>query len=399
MRRSYVVPLKFFVLAVVLALVQCISLSSLPVVSGTTPRHIILMIGDGMGSEQVKAAGMYANGAAGTLSFESFAHTGYVTTRSANSAITDSAASGTAMATGVKVNNGVVSVAADGTELETLLEHYSALGLSTGLVTTTYMTHATPAVFGAHNLSRNQTADIGSDYLTQTRPDVLLGGGANGLSVASAQGAGYEIVTTAAGMASVDTEAAGLKLSGQFGASHLPYELDGLGSLPDLSNMTQTALDVLDNNATGFFLMVEGGRIDHACHGNDLERTIHETIEFSNSVQVVLNWAAAHPDTLIIVTADHETGGLKVTGHDGIAGHLPTVTWSTGGHTATNVPVYAWGVGADRILPLMDNTDVYTAAFFEPIPIQQAAGIGLVGLALLTLHRRRSAGPSRHGLR
>jgi len=392
MRRSRTVPFRFFVLAVVLALVQCLNLSSLPPALRAPPRHIILLIGDGMGPEQVKAAGMYANGAAGTLSFESFAHAGYVTTYSANNAVTDSAASGTAMATGVKVNNGAISTAPDGTELETLVEHYSALGLSTGLVTTTYMTHATPAAFGAHNPSRNQTADIASDYLTQTRPDVLLGGGANGLSVASAQGAGYEVVTTAAEMASVDTEAAGLKLSGQFGTTNLPYELDGLGSLPHLSEMTQTALDVLDNNANGFFLMVEGGRIDHACHGNDLERAVRETIEFSNSVQVVLNWAATHPDTLIIVTADHETGGLAVTGHDGIAGHLPVVTWSTGGHTAANVPIYAWGVGADRILPLMDNTGIYTAALFDVTSIPESAGIGLVAIAALALGRRSGSG-------
>ena len=106
---------------------------------------------------------------------------------------------------------------------------------------------------------------------------------------------------------------------------------------------------MLDDDPDGFFLMVEGGRIDHACHANDLIRSIYETIEFSNSVQTVIDWAAGRNDTLILVTADHETGGLTVLTNNG-AGVLPTVTWSgTGGHTAAKVPVYAWGVNAEMV--------------------------------------------------
>ena len=147
-------------------------------------RNVILCIGDGMGFEQVRAAGCFANGAAGTLAFEGLPYQGQVTTRSANAAVTDSAASATAMATGQKVDNGVISMAYPGNhgELETLLEFFRDRGKRTGLVTTTYMTHATPAAFGAHEPSRSNTSQIAADYLNQTLPTVLLGGGGNGMS-------------------------------------------------------------------------------------------------------------------------------------------------------------------------------------------------------------------------
>jgi alkaline phosphatase len=161
------------------------------------PKNVILFIGDGMGPEQVKAAGMYANGAAGTLNFESFAGLATATTYSANAAVTDSAASGTAIATGHKVNNGVVSVAlpGDGSDLPILLEYFKELNRSTGLVTTTEVTHATPASFGAHVSDRNDRTGIGQDYLDQTRPNVLFGGADGGLSTADviADG-GYPVV-------------------------------------------------------------------------------------------------------------------------------------------------------------------------------------------------------------
>ena len=323
------------------------------------PTHVLLFIGDGMGPEQVRAAGYHVNGAEGTLSFESFPYSGDVTTYSADNAVTDSAAAATALATAQKVNNGVISMAfpGDGSELETALESYQSLGWSTGLVTTTYMTHATPAAFGAHEPSRNNNSNIGADYFNQTQPDVLFGGGANGVSVAAAQGAGYTVVTDRAQMQALDTETATM-VSGQFGSTHLPYEFDGVGTLPHLSEMTETALAILDNDPDGLFLMVEGGRIDHAGHSNDIARNVDETEEFANAVQMGLDWAAGRTDTLIIVTADHETGGLTVLSGSA-AGGIPTVSWTTTGHTDANVPVYAWGVNAELVSGTMDNTDIY----------------------------------------
>ncbi len=345
-------------------------------------KNIIFCIGDGMGQAQVDATSMYLGA---DLSFESFTYQGVVTTYSASSSVTDSAAAGTALATGVKVNNGVISQAypGDGSDLPTLLEHYQAMGKSTGLVTTTYMTHATPAAFGAHEPSRNNTTQIASDYLTGSMPNVLFGGGANGITVAGAQSAGYTVVTDAAGLAAVDTSAVSY-LSGQFGSTHLPYEADGdMLGLPHLSDMTTTALDILDNDSDGFFLMIEGGKIDHASHDNQLARMIGETEEFSNTVAGVLAWAAGRDDTLVVVTADHETGGLTVLGDNG-AGMLPTVSWSTTGHTGVNVPVYAWGVGADRFNGVMDNTD-----FFEAITVPEPGSTTLLLTGLLVLVKRR----------
>jgi hypothetical protein len=122
--------------------------------------------------------------------------------------------------------------------------------------------------------------------------------------------------------------------------------------------MTTTALDILDADPDGFFLMVEGGRIDHAGHANNLERNILETIEFAAAAQIVMDWAAGRPDTLVIVTSDHETGGLTVIQNNG-KGSFPTVSWSSGGHTGVNVPIYASGFNADHVSGVMDNTDIH----------------------------------------
>ena len=342
------------------------------------PKNVIFLIGDGMGPEQVKAAGIYAYGAPGTLSFESFPYKGELTTSAYGGALTDSAAAATALATGFKVNNGVISMAypGDHSELETLLEYYRSLGKSTGLVTTAYMTNATPAGFGAHDPDRNHTDGIdgiGYDYLNQTKPNVLFGGGSNGLTPETALAAGYVVVGSRDEMLALNTETVTM-VSGQFGSSDFPYEYDGLGSLPHLSEMADRALKILDNDADGFFLMVEGARIDDACHSSDLTRSIYETIEFANAVQVAIDWAAGRSDTLILVAADHETGGLTVTANNG-AGVLPGVTWGgAGGHTATNVPVYAWGVNADLISGVMDNTSTFGVVVSdEPIELVNPA--------------------------
>lgn len=339
------------------------------ITSTVTPRNVILFIGDGMGPEQVRAAGMYRNGRAGTLVIESFPYSTTMTTYSADSVITDSAAGATAMATGYKVANGVLSVAwpGDERELETLLERFHAHCKRVGLVTTTAATNATPAAFGAHEFSRNYYNNIANDYLTQTRPDVLFGGGGYGLNPTNAAAAGYTVVLDRAEMQAL-TPTLAARISGQFGVTDLPYEYDfftgvdpGYNTLPHLSEMVATALALLESAPNGFFLMVEGGRIDHAGHANDTARNVFEVLEFDHAIEVAASWAASRTDTLIIVAADHETGGLSVIANNG-AGQFPTVTWTTTGHTAANVPVYAWGVNAELAAQVTDNTDIHRLA-------------------------------------
>jgi len=128
--------------------------------------------------------------------------------------------------------------------------------------------------------------------------------------------------------------------------------------LPHLSQMAETALDILDSDPDGFFLMIEGGKIDWAGHDNNLADVIGETIEFAKSIREILNWAEQRNDTLLIVTADHETGGLKVLKNNG-KGKLPEVSWSSKNHTAIKVPVYAWGKRAGLFTGPMDNTDIH----------------------------------------
>ncbi len=346
---------------IILALVLTLQPAFPQTVSGQNtsniPRFVILFIGDGMGFEHIKAAGYYKTGGSGAFPFESFPYQGEVTTHSASHERTDSAAGGTAIATGTKVNNGVISIALPGdeAELETILEKASQQGKATGLISTSYLTDATPAAFGAHELNRDNQDEIALDYLYQTRPNVLFGGGGCGLSPDLAQDAGYQVVRDRSEMQALTGSE--LYVSGQFDWGFMPFEFDGMEEYPHLSEMTATVLDLLDDDPEGFFLMVEGGIIDESSHANDRERMIHEVIEFGNAVQVALDWAEGRDDVLIIVTADHETGGLTVTENNG-AGQYPTVTWSTEYHTSKNVPIYAYGKNANRVWGVMDNTEI-----------------------------------------
>jgi hypothetical protein len=286
-----------------------------------------------MGPEAVNAARMFHNGDTAPLFFETLTYSGSMTHNNAGGGTTDSAASSTAMATGVKVNNRVISVRrpGDGSELQTVLEILSADGKRTGLVTSDVdITDATPAGFGAHADKRSYDPEIADDYLTQTRPNVLFGRSQDDLLL-NAAGAGYEVVTTGAGFAALDTGA----------QTHYAGLFDSIEQ-PSLADMTATALDILDN---------------------DLARVMDSVLELNDAVATAHSWASTAGvlgDTLIIVTADHETGGLDVTANNG-AGVPPDHTWSTTGHTKTPVAVYATGPAADasRVSGVIDNTDIH----------------------------------------
>jgi alkaline phosphatase len=372
--------LRFAILIIVI-----ISLGQL---SQAAVKNVVLMIGDGMGFEQVKAASMYAYGDEKKLPFEKY-YRGEVTTHSANSYThnlhaTDSAAAATAMATGQKVNDDVVSQRA-GKPIETILEISKKMGKATGLVTTKYLTDATPAGFGAHTRRDNNHGDIANDYLNQTRPNILFGAylaNGKGMTADKAEKAGYTIVKTREQMKHIaeaveKNSVEEVFIAGLFSPDVMPWEYNfyypdknplsqlfkrskpSYDTIPHLSEMTKAALNILDNDPNGFFLMAEGARIDTAGHDNLIEFNVFETLEFTNAFQVVLDWAENRDDTLIIVTADHECGGLLVKKNRG-KGFMPEVSWRWGSHTGANVPIYVVGEGAKEFAGVIDNTQIFT---------------------------------------
>ena len=215
------------------------------------------------------------------------------------------------------------------------------------------------------------------DYFNQTRPNVLFGGADSiGFDATKVNNDGnYTLVQSRTQLSALDTSNEPY-VAGLFGNGQMPYEYDydqgtdnGYNTLPHLSEMTNTALDLLDNDPDGFFLMVEGGRIDHAGHNTNNSnltrktgRNIFETLEFTNAIQEVLDWVSLNDpglaNTLIIVTADHETGGLLVTETNPMAGTLPAVVWGGASHTGVDVPLAAIGVNSGLISGVMDNTDL-----------------------------------------
>ncbi len=322
-------------------------------------RRLILVIGDGMGAEQIRAASLYKTGTEEGLALQSLPVYSEVATHSASHRVTDSAAAGTALATAVKVENGAVGVRlpGDGADLPTITEDLTERGWRVGLVTTAFTTHATPAAFGAHVRSRLDYGGIARDYLTRSRPHVILGGGGYGMDPDNVAEAGYTVVTDRHELSSqMRALTASDRLAGLFGDGHLPYLSDGRpAEMPGLVEMSQRAVEFLAAGDEGFFLMIEGARIDHAGHANDIERLIPEVLELDAVVEMLLNHPLLEDDTLLVVTADHETGGLSVTDGAG-EGVIPTVGWSTNGHTAADVPLFAAGVGAEKCGEVVDNT-------------------------------------------
>lgn len=267
------------------------------------PAGVVLMIGDGMGPPQITLARTVH----GPLAMDAFPVTGFALTPSADGVVTDSAAAATALASGVKTNNGVIGMDAAGNPVESILERYRKAGRSVGLVTTTNITHATPACFAAHVSSRAKEKEIGREYL-KVKPDVLLGGGFKQFEEATLKeyrDAGYTVAR------SLD-ELAGDRWLGVFADWHLPYVIDAVPGRPSLPEMTRRALEKLSADPDGFFLMVEGGRIDHACHVRDAATAVHELVEFDEAVAAARKFAEGR-NILIVVTADHCTGGLAIT--------------------------------------------------------------------------------------
>jgi len=337
-------------------------------------KNVILFIGDGMGAGQVFAGRVYTNGPDEIMTWEEFPNQGLVTT-CAIGGITDSAASGTAFATGNKTEPGRVSMGTgpNAPSYQSVLEMVKGRK-ATGLVTTCNMWGATPAVFAAHVPYRYESSIIARQMVEDTGVDVMLGGGREAFAspdtdtsaIDIAEEKGYTVITDAGGLGAVVPDET-KKLLGLFSPHSMTFELerDQDSTEPHLADMVKVALDILDNDERGFFLMVEGARIDSAGHRMSMDRLVLEMEQLDRAIDYVLEWAEDHPDTLIIVTADHETGGVIVKPGKYEKGDEIKVIWSTGfpgfkaSHSNQRVPIYAIGPNADAVRSEMDNTEIF----------------------------------------
>ena len=322
---------------------------------GKKPKNVILMIGDGMGTAHV-FAGITANG--GHLFLDNFKHAGFSKTQSADKYITDSAAGGTALSTGVRTYNGAIGVDVNQKPLKTILEDAEEKQLSTGLVSSSAITHATPASFIAHQGARGSYEAIAADFL-HTDVDVFIGGGYKHFAnrqdgqdlIRELKARGYAVLQDMNEIVKVN--------SGKLAGLTAPEHNDRVTKRGDmLPKATQTAINILKNNKKGFFLMVEGSMIDWGAHANDAQYTVEEMLDFDQTIGVALEFAARDRETLIIVTADHETGGLIDADGDFKTGGF-TAKFSSTDHTAVMVPLFAYGPGAEHFGGIMNNTDIH----------------------------------------
>lgn len=324
--------------------------------SSDVVKNVILMIGDGMGPTQV-SAGAIAN--KGKLNLLNFSHSGFSRTSASDNDITDSAAGATAMACGVKTYNGAIGVDSNGKKVPTILEMAEEAGLATGLVATCRITHATPASFIAHQEKRSMYEEIAADFLN-TDIDVFIGGGKGNFTnrkddmdlTESLRENGYSVVSDVDSLLFVkDGKLAGLIDQ----EDQEPYYL-GRGNMLEIATMA--SLNILSQDPDGFFLMVEGSQIDWGGHDNNTTYMVEEMLDFDRSVGVVLDFANKNPGTLIIVTADHETGGFSIADSDTSSGMIKGA-FTTGDHTGIDVPVFAHGPGADLFDGTYDNTEIF----------------------------------------
>jgi alkaline phosphatase len=329
-----------------------------------TPKNIILLIGDGMGLSQVSAS-FYYNEV--TSNFWRFPVVGLIRTTSSSHLITDSAAGATAFSAGVKTYNGAIGVDKDTLAAKTIVEWISEeRNMATGIISTSSVVHATPASFYAHVDQRRKYEEI-ADWLPKSDLDFVAGGGQvffHGRKdekdlYEDLKNEGFDLSTDA-----LPSKISENKMAILLAEDGMPKMLEGRGDfLPDA---TQLALSKLTKDENGFFLMVEGSQIDWGGHANDADYLISEQLDFDKTIGVALDFAKLNKETLVIVTADHETGGFTLASKDGNYNEIAP-TFSTGGHSTTLVPVFAFGPGSEKFNGVYENTEIYQKmmSFFE----------------------------------
>jgi alkaline phosphatase len=406
-------------------------------------KNVIVMISDGMGYNHMIAGDYFQYGATGSQQYQRFPVRTAMSTYSVlgsydplqawglfdyvKSGATDSASAATAMSTGVKIKDNVIGIDVDGKPLYHVAQRAEALKKSTGVVTTVQWSHATPAGFVAHNASRNNYAELANEMIDDSGTDVIMGAGSplyddNGTPVAAPSQYKYVggvdtwnalVNGTAGGDADGDGDADPWKLiQSKFQFKRLadarttptrvcgtaraattlqqsragdaiaaPYTVPMNANVPDLATMTEGALNVLDANRKGFFLMVEGGAVDWAGHANQPGRLIEEQIDFNQSVDAVVRWVERNSnwdETLVIVTADHETGylwgpGTGVPGGNGTwmplvnngEDAVPGMQWNSGDHTNSLVPFFAKGPAASELRAAAKGIDAQRGRYLD----------------------------------
>ena len=390
------------------------ALAIVPAFSGAdhgrrTAKNVIVLQGDGMGTAQRDLIRLVTvgNKKGQDLVMNQLEHSGLVHTDPADpeEAVTDSAAAATAFSTGVKTFNGAVGVDANGNPVKTLLEDARRAGKATGIVTTSQVTDATPAAYGAHVSDRAQQSEIARQFLEVSKPDVILGGGEDywyppgnpgkwpdnpptdpteqskgdrGNLVKRAKSLGYKYVWNRDGL----RKAKGPKLLGLFANEEMfEHREEGHGDLYEpsvpLSEMAAKALDILSKDRDGFFVLIEEEGVDEMAHENNAGLMIKAGAALDATVKVAVDFARRHPGTLIVVQGDHETGGLTIENPDtddesgdGLSRedgpftvkgtNLQVVAdWTTGNHTGADTPITASGPGSEPFGHVIDNTDVH----------------------------------------
>ena len=316
--------------------------------------NIILVIGDGTGLSQI-TAGMYANG--NKTHLESFPVVGLAKTHSLNALVTDSAASGTAMACGVKTYNGTIGIDGKNVQHPSILEYAEDKNYTTGMITTSSIVHATPASFYAKVPSRSKYQDIALQ-LKESDLDYFIGGGKKHFTKRKdnrnlvAEMTEWTIVNRLKSFDDATTDKVGYFTNYD---EPLPI-LEG--RKPDLADAVRSMLQKFEEKQAPFFMMVEGSQIDWGGHANDLGYIVSEFLDMDEAIGVLVDYVNKHPNTLLIVTADHETGGLGISSGNRRT-FQPKGGFVTGGHTASMVPVFAKGLEEQLFSGIYENTAIF----------------------------------------
>ena len=359
-------------------------------------KNIILLIADGMSLSQVTSYRLLKGGPDARLSMDKFPVSGIVLTHSADAIVTDSASSATAFSTGQKTNNGALGLDQNKEVLENLTEKIHDHGFVSSLISTSEITHATPAAFASHVDLRWKTDEI-SKQMMDSNVMTILGGGRHffiteemggkredGLNLMEQIRSSHTILTKKEELTDFDTSNKG-KVVGLFADEHLRdiERPENHSSEPTTSEMLDFAinrsLNFNQNGCRGFFIMVEGSQVDWAGHANNVDYLVQEMKDFDDAVSMAYKFAKENDDTLVVVTADHETGGLLIEPETPTNYTSPEVKFSFntgigyGSHTGVPVPVYAYGPGSQNFTGTLDNTDIYYA-MVEALDLENKPG-------------------------